>query len=154
MANTVTDRDKGYKVLLASLEGSSDLEIAVGILEEDGGASSGEGLSVLEIAEINEYGIGVPARPAITMFADAKAATASKEMAAVISAAIKARQKPAQRLDAYAQRLAGELQGRIAQGTPPENAPSTIAKKGSSVPLIDEGQFRSSIRGRVRAKGS
>lgn len=153
----VRDTDKGYKALLASLKdctGSNQLEIVVGIQAEEGGASGDGGLSVVEIAEINEYGLGVPARPAIGNWADKKAPEASNQMSLVIQAAIKAKQNPAQRLDALAQRWAGELQGAIAGGTPPPNAPSTIAKKGSSTPLIDEGQFRTSIRGRVRKAGS
>lgn len=44
----------------------------------------------------------------------------------------------------------GSIQERIAAGIDPENAPSTIAAKGSSAPLIDFGQFRSSITHMVR----
>jgi len=44
----------------------------------------------------------------------------------------------------------GSIQERIAAGIDPENAPSTVAAKGSSTPLIDWGQFRSSITSMVR----
>jgi hypothetical protein len=39
----------------------------------------------------------------------------------------------------------GDVQRRIVQRIPPPNAPSTIAKKGSDVPLIDTGRLRQSV---------
>ena len=44
----------------------------------------------------------------------------------------------------------GSIQERISSGIDPENAPSTVAAKGSSTPLIEWGQFRSSITSMVR----
>jgi hypothetical protein len=39
----------------------------------------------------------------------------------------------------------GEIQKRMARGIKPDNAPSTIAAKGSSTPLIDTGRLRQSV---------
>jgi hypothetical protein len=41
------------------------------------------------------------------------------------------------------------MQQRIADRIDPPNAASTIKRKGSSVPLIDEGILRTSILGQV-----
>ena len=51
-----------------------------------------------------------------------------------------------QRIGLWAQ---SEIQQRISDGIPPQNAPYTINKKGSSTPLVDTGQLRSSISFKV-----
>lgn len=143
------DRDNGYKATLAALESARRIVVTVGVHEEDGGASEGNGRTVAEVAEANEFGLGVPARPSITAWADEQGPDAFRRIREESEAAIKAKVSPAQRVDALAQVFAGEIQSKIAAGVPPPNAPATIARKGSSTPLIDSGQFRSSIRGRV-----
>lgn len=45
--------------------------------------------------------------------------------------------------------IVGDIKQRIANGLQPPNAESTIARKGSSTPLIDTGQFRNSIASEV-----
>jgi phage gpG-like protein len=45
---------------------------------------------------------------------------------------------------------AGDVRMRIAEGIPPALSEKTIARKGSSTPLIDTGQLRSSIDAEVR----
>jgi hypothetical protein len=53
-------------------------------------------------------------------------------------------------LEILGQRAVGQIQERIASGIAPANAPSTVAKKGSSTPLIDTGVLRSSITYQVK----
>jgi hypothetical protein len=48
-------------------------------------------------------------------------------------------------------RVVGDIQDRISDGIPPPNSPITIARKGSSKPLIDSGQLRQSISFEVRS---
>lgn len=48
-------------------------------------------------------------------------------------------------LELFGMYVVGLVQQRIADGIPPENAPSTKARKKSSKPLIDTGQLRQSI---------
>lgn len=48
-------------------------------------------------------------------------------------------------MDQLGARAASISQEAIAAGIPPPNAPSTIARKGSSTPLIDTGFLRQSI---------
>lgn len=55
--------------------------------------------------------------------------------------------KPAMEL--FGQYVVGLIQQRIANGIAPPNRPRTIARKGSSKPLIDTGQLRSSITYKV-----
>lgn len=154
MAASVTDKDNGYARMIEELDKLKDLWITVGVHAEEGAGDEGNGRTVAEVAEANEFGLGVPARPAITGWADENAETFPARMRDEAAAALKAKVSPAQRLDALAQVAAGEIQAKIAGGVPPPNAPSTIAKKSSSTPLVDKGQFRSSIRGKVTAGDS
>lgn len=118
--------------------------IAVGIQSDAAG-------EIIENAERHEFGLGVPARPFVSTFADQNSADVVRRMKLACEAALKNKASPAQYLDALAQKVAGELQGALAGNGLglQENHPSTIAKKGSSVPLIDDGILRSSITGKV-----
>lgn len=154
----VTDRDNGYAKMLADLDALGKVAVTVGIHEEEGAAPDGESeLTIAEIAEANEFGIGVPARPFISAWADEKGAAFVTRMRDESAAAVAAKASPAQRLDALAQLGAGEVQQKIAAGIDPPNAPATVEKKtrgkgGATTPLIDTGIMRSSIRGKIGPK--
>lgn len=122
--------------------------MTVGVHAEEGSATAKGGKTVAEIATINEFGLGVPARPAISSWADGKT-DAVQILRDEMAKGLKARRPIGQSLDRVAQAWAGEVQAKISAGVPPPNAPATIKRKGSSTPLINTGQFRSSIRGRV-----
>jgi hypothetical protein len=47
-------------------------------------------------------------------------------------------------------KIASDVRRKIDAGVPPPNAPSTIAKKGSSKPLIDTGALKRSIGHEVK----
>ena len=63
---------------------------------------------------------------------------------------IKRELTPEQLADLLGQKYVGQIQARISAGIPPPLAESTIARKGSSVPLIDTGQLRSAVTYEVR----
>jgi len=147
----VTDRDNGYARMIAALDATGKIAVTIGIHSEEGGGDNG-GRSVADIAEANEFGLGVPARPFVSSWADEHGSAFVTRMRDESALALKAGVSPAQRLDALAQIGAGEIQARIAAGIDPPNAPATIQKKGSSTPLIDTGILRSSIRGKVGPK--
>lgn len=146
----VTDRDKGYAKMIANLDATGKLAITVGIHSEEGEGDH-DGRSIVDIAEANEFGLGVPARPFVSGWADNYPDPVG-EMRDEAAAALKAGVSPTKRLDALAQVWAGDMQAEISAGIDPENAESTIERKGSSTPLIDTGILRSSIRGKVGAK--
>lgn len=147
----IQDRDNGYRELVKRILASKGVIMTVGIHAEEGGAPDGA-LTVVEVAEVNEYGLGPPARPFLGPWADSNADTMPRRMREEYEAALKAGADPIMRLDALAQVAAGEVQAKISGGIAPPNAPSTIARKGSSTPLIDTNQLRSSIRGKVGPK--
>lgn len=146
-------KDRGYDAFRKTFEELGRALITVGIHEDLGSQThDGAGMSVAEIAERHEFGLDapiVPRRSFIAGWFDEKKAENIKVLKAQAEAALKARKaKPA--LDRAGLFFVGSIQKRIADGISPENAPSTIAKKGSSTPLVDTGQLRQSIRHKVR----
>ena len=119
------------------------------------GESRAEPLTVEDVAKINEFGIGVPERSFIRSTYDQFIEQWRAMFFALMSRAIAESARTGKQLDDHVRRkilqrmglvMQAAMQGRIAAGDiSPPNAPSTIARKGSSTPLEDTGQLRSSI---------
>lgn len=116
--------------------------VAVGVL-----AKSGADLVI--IAAANEYGAiagngaVIPSRPFLRL------ALRSKDVAAFVRATMTTYYKGGLDLFGALTRIGlftqGAVRKSIGSNIPPPNAPSTIAKKGSSATLIDTGRLRQSI---------
>lgn len=142
MKTKVTDR--GYAALVKRVYGLKKPKIKVGIFAEESHKDSD--LTVLEIAVIQEFGTDkIPARSFLRAWFDENREKCHEAVARMMKAVIAGKYTKEQALELLAQRFVGEIQRRIAQGIPPPLAPSTVARKGSSTPLIDKGQLRSSI---------
>lgn len=151
MASRITDKDKGYKRLLARMSSSGKPRLTVGVHEDDGFAEHGDGLTVADVAAINEFGLGdTPERSFLRSTVDeneAKYREFERRIGkAVILNKLQSAEQGYEQLGAL---VVGDVQRKISSGVPPENAPSTVARKGSSTPLIDTGQMRSSVTSRV-----
>ncbi len=107
-------------------------------LHADAGVHGNANMPIVSLGEIHEFGLGVPQRSFIRGWFDSKQDQIRADVKAFASAP-----------EALALRLAAGCQDYIAAGVAPANAPSTIARKGSSKPLIDTGVLRSSIVGKV-----
>ncbi len=145
----IKDIDRGAKRLAKALANGA---LSIGVLEADAAKEhdEAEGLTVGEVAAIHEFGLGVPRRSFLAGWCDEK----RDEIVAVIvkgGRALVKKQVPDMPtlLDQIGLWAVGSIQERISNRIAPELAPSTIAKKGSSVPLIDKGQLRASISHRV-----
>lgn len=150
MSVKITEK-RNDKMLRALKEAERIRAITVGIHEEAGAQSYADGKTLAEIAEINEYGLGPPARPFISGWAEAQRGDITARINAQLQAAIKAGKSPIAALEQLALVLAGECQANISAGIAPANAEATIAKKGSDTPLIDESALRAAIAGKVDA---
>jgi len=107
-------------------------------------------MTVIEVACWNEFGTDdIPARSFIRAWFDENKARIKDDLRKLMQSVVQGTRTKEQILELLAQRCVGEIQQRIADGIPPENAASTIAQKGSSTPLIDTGQLRSSVSYRV-----
>ena len=158
MSTRVTDRDRGYKDLRKRLFGTANPKISVGILEADAdapakGGSKDEPLTILEVAIINEFGSEdgkhPPARSFIRAWFDGARGDIQERLNKEMLGVVAGKRTKEQALDRVGLWAVGEIQKRIAAGIDPANADSTIARKGSSTPLIDTGQLRSSISYKV-----
>ena len=106
-------------------------------------------MTVADVARWAEFGIGQPQRRWLGGWIDENR-DALLERARIESRAVIAgdRTKP-EALARLGLWIQGGIQQRIANGIEPPNAESTVERKGSSTPLIDKGQLRSSIANRV-----
>lgn len=152
MSSRQRDIDKGQKALLERVTKAKSGVVDVGIFSDKGSeaAKKGKGVTVLDVATFNEFGLGVPERSFLRGYVDENEARI-KGMIKVLALAVEqGKFTKQQALDRLGLQIVGEIQKRIASSIPPPNAPSTIAKKGSSTTLVDTGQLRSSITHKVR----
>jgi len=147
---TITVKDHGAIDMLSRLlEGGA---LKVGVLAEDAAEAhedeNGEptDLTVGEIAEIHEFGLGVPRRSFLAGWADDNG---EQIRTVVIRGGQALARGKISSIDQLLEQLGtwavGSIQARMATSIPPPLEPETIRRKGSSVTLIDTGQLRSSI---------
>lgn len=148
MSARVTDRDRGAKRLLEQIAKVKGASVDVGVLGDKASAEHESGVTVADVATFHEFGLGVPERSFVRGYVDENEAKAQ-------SLARKGVQSVAKGLDVdtvlnvIGLSHVGGMQERIAAGIDPALAELTIAGKGSSTPLIDTGQLRSSITHRL-----
>lgn len=147
----VTVRDRGAKRLLATLGAAKVATVVeVGVLGAEGDAPhQGGPVTVAQVAEWAELGIGQPMRSWLRGFVDEAGPEIERRIAIETKAVLEGKRTRAQALARVGAWIVGGIQARIARGIAPPNAESTIRRKGSSTPLIDKGQLRSSITSRV-----
>lgn len=154
MATTIIDRDKGYAKFIRAVLGSEKVSVRVGILSGGDVQHVGSALTVGEVAEIHELGLGVPARPWLRPVVDGQRAI----IRARIKRAAQLVAKGGSSVDAMGlvgQSIVNDIRTRIRAGIPPELAESTKASKGGDkdTPLINTGQFIGAITHEVEIKG-
>lgn len=155
--STVRDTDKGARALATRLHRVAGSRVKVGVLddapkEEGEGASSS--LSLLEVAAVHEFGApeaGIPQRSFIRAGVDELLPEIRRVQHALAVQVFKGSTALPVALDRLGAKVTALLQNRIARGIAPENAPATIARKGSSKPLVDTGQLKASITWKVEA---
>ena len=138
--------DNGAKSLLKMVARNRAFKVGV---FSSAPAPEGGGGSMAELASYHELGAGVPRRSWLRDWVD----TDPRIKKLLNGVPLKARttQELEKQIAQVAGAFVGFIQQRIANGIQPANAPSTIAAKGSSTPLIDSGQFRTSITYEIEA---
>ncbi len=142
----IKDVDRGYKKLLKRVRKFKRRgKVTVGVHEAEGALPEGEA-TVLDVATWNEFGTDtIPARSFIRAWFDQNRTVAYKKLAQQLKRAEKGEMTRETALERFALWAVGQIKKRIARGIEPPNAASTVKRKGSSKPLIDTGQLRSSI---------
>ena len=166
------DNAKNLQALQARLRQQSQKSVYVGLLAEDGAAPktvveylsavrnfeeqerAGEPKTLIEVAVINEFGKdGVPKRSFLRGWVDQNRKQIREQIVKTIILDVKQSGLENLMLNRTLGLLGvwgqGQIQAFISNRIPPPNAPYTIEKKGSDVPLIDTGQLRSSISWKV-----
>lgn len=160
MASHVTDRDKGYKALMARIAQSAHgARLHVGILGEKANAphvpedgSQATGVTIGEIGEFHEFGLGNnPVRSWFRGYIDENQPGIEEKIRRVAVQVEQGRMTPVQGLALLGLSIVGGIQKRISAGIAPPVTAATQARKGPSktTALINSGQFRSSISHRV-----
>lgn len=144
---SITDRDMGYRDLLAALSTLADEPyVTVGIHEDVGGYRAAEdGATVAEYATYNEFGMGVPERSFLRSTVDEEEDEIGRRMTRAITDQIDGRRPMRQGLARVGAYTVGKVKQKIRDLDTPPNAPATIAKKGSDNPLIESGRMRNSV---------
>lgn len=148
----ITDRDKGYKALVKTVFEFEKPVITVGIHAAEGQQvyekGSGQKASVVDVATFNEFGLGVPERSFVRAWYDNTTEENKAFIVQQLQLVIKGKITKDQALERMGLKFQSAMQQNISDGGNPPfqaNAQSTIDRKGSSSPLIDSGQLRSSI---------
>lgn len=148
----ITDRDRGFKALMRRVKGAAKGRgVTVGIHSGEGGAPVPGGGTVIDVGTIHEFGLGdAPERSFIRRWADEDEADHRVTERKMAESIIKGQNTAAEALEKMGLLFAAEAQKFISDGrATPALDPVTIARKGSSTPLIDTGQLRSSITHKV-----
>lgn len=153
MSASISDKDHGFKALVERVGSLSKASVKVGVLDDRGGEAKrarGEspvkGLTVLEVAKVHEFGTDtIPARSFIRGTVDEQESAIRADQHKIAVQYLSGRVDLRKGLDLLGARVAAKIQQRIARGINPPLDARTIARKGSSKPLVDTGQLRSSI---------
>lgn len=139
------------------VETMANSTVRVGVLDTSGSHEGSEGLTVADVASFMEFGTTdseglqvVPERSFIRSTID-ESRPELREVARKLQAQILTEKQmtPAKALGLLGQKLQSLIINKINSGIDPELDEKTIARKGSSTPLIDTGQLKQSIRYKV-----
>ncbi len=165
MSVKIRDVDRGYARLVKTVFGFQRPKVQVGILEREGGEAKRPGVgqreveagtTVIQIAEMMEFGFynirgdfEVLPRSFVRAWADENEAQVRELMRRLMLSVVAGKRQKEDIMNILGLFCVAGMQARIAEGIDPPNAPSTVARKGSSTPLINTGQLRSSLSFRL-----
>lgn len=142
---TVEDRDLGYAAFVKAVKEwakSDDPNITVGVHAE-------EGADLVVIAATNEFGSAdgrIPERSFLRSTIAENSDAYFQALADGINSTMNGRGSTVTTVfRRIGTKVVGDVKTKIRDLRDPKNAASTIAKKGSSNPLIDSGRLRASI---------
>lgn len=147
-------KDHGWKAVQRRIKDLADKELAIGILSDAGNHENG--LSLAEVAAINEFGDGdkIPERSAHRNAFESNKAGLIKRAQGSARMIISGKVNDRDQLEKLGHWYAGELKNEIIAFDDPRNADATIKKKGADNPLIDTGRTVNAIQPVVRSKSN
>ncbi len=144
----IETKDYGFDAIIENLKALGGEEISVGVLRTAG--KEKDGTDLVDVAVYNEYGTKrIPPRPFLRQATDKHGGKWQDFIEQCVDKIIARQIKDRQALDLIGLKAQKDVQNTIDNGTFKPNKPSTIARKGSSKPLIDTGTLRRAIRYRI-----
>lgn len=127
--------------------------VQVGVVGSEAANEAAPGITLARIAGVHEFGAAIQTRFGVILIPErsfirstiAENKNYSSLIAKLVESVLDGRRTEKQALETFGARASADMKKRIAAGIEPPNAPSTIARKGSSKPLIDTGRLRQSI---------
>ncbi len=154
-AKRVIVKDRGLNTILRNMGTFDGMQVRVGIQGPEAGAiEHGESdLSNVELGVIHEFGAsgaGIPERSFVRATFDARVRAWTRLLGKVAQKIYDTSPtSPDRLLGIVGEKVRSDIVNMINQGIPPALKPATIARKGSSKPLIDTGQLKGSITWRI-----
>lgn len=145
MSTKITERDNGAKALLARMKAARGVHgVTVGIHEQEGSQSHGDGTTVLDVAVFHEFGTEhLNARHPFSGWYDSTERENAKKLKAIAEGLVTGRTQDADRaLDAFGAQSAAEL--RDFMGHVPSLEPD------DPTPLDDTGKLKAAVTHQVK----
>ena len=151
----VRDNRKRFDALKAQLSKLAGGGVYVGVFGDQAETHSGDGITLVELAAIHEFGLGdAEERSFLRAWIDANRKLIGDTMAKAVRQATASGAEPETALRAIAEWAAGQVKRFIASNSvKPSSSDATNRAKGSSVTLVDSGTLRAAIQGRVEVAG-
>ena len=136
---TFTGGENMRRVLQQMLRDMPSTQLRAGFLQ---GATYPDGTPVAQVAFWNEFGtVRIPPRP----FFRGMIAQDSGRWGSLLAGFLRGSYNSVRALRLMGEHIKDELQQSIVRFTTPENAPSTVKRKGFNKPLIDTGVMQRAV---------
>lgn len=132
-------------------KGAVTITVGVHSGDADHTHGDGEGTTIGDVAAWMEFGTQtVPQRSFVRGWFDERQEFITGTIRAQFQQVLDGRRTIEQASERVALALEGDVKQRILTNIPPPLKPATIARKGSSLALVDSGQLRNAIRAIVK----
>jgi hypothetical protein len=148
---TVTVKDNGAAALLKRMRAArAPHAVTIGVHAEEGSVPHGEA-TLLDVAAFHEFGTDrTPRRSFVADWADENDQKNRERLEKIGEALVDGKLPSVEAgLARFGVLGVADVQKRMASGIAPPLSAVTVERKGSSVPLIDTGQLKSSITYRI-----
>ena len=153
-----TDRDRGAKALIKRTEKGGPA-LVVGLVGDAAAqkAIDGKGLTVGDLGNAHEFGLGPPERSFIRAPIDGATPQIQADLRTAAKAVKEGRFTRERALDLLGFRIVGLIQETMAGGIPPPLSANYLPRKlakypGATTPLIASGQLRGAVTHQLRPK--
>lgn len=146
----VTEIDRGWRRLAKEIPELKNRNVTVGI--QQGEAPYDDGTSLALVAMINELGTDdgrIPPRPAFAQNMDEHQGKYLRHLERLPVLLAQGRTTVDQHLNTLGQMAEDDLRSTIVGLRDPANADSTVDRKGSSNPLVEDGRLNQSVRYKI-----